>query len=125
MPTEWSDARTALAASLRAQRVALRLTQQDLADLAGVPRKTVSALESPSPEGTGFSWASLTRVLEALGMTVTAVPVTLPTLDDLLAENAEGGMMRGEDAPSVARRVRRPSRKRTAKADTGGPGHAP
>ncbi len=119
MQSPFWDSRWPLAEAIRAQRVAMRLTQQDLADLARVPRKTVSALESPAggSAGAGFSWESLTRVLEALGMTITATPVTPPTLDDLLAENAQ------EESPPAsppARRVRR-----VKKADMGGPGHAP
>ena len=119
MSSPFWDSRWPLAEAIRAQRVAMRLTQQELADLAHVPRKTISALESPESRstGAGFSWESLARVLEALGMTITAAPVTPPTLDDLLAENAQ------EESPSAsppARRVRR-----VKKADMGGPGHAP
>lgn len=125
MPVSLIDARAALAESLRAQRIALRLTQQDVADRADVPRKTVSALESPLAGSAGFSWESLARVLDVLGMTVTAAPVAIPTLDDLLAENAEGAIMRDAEPGAVARRVRRPSRKPTAKNEAGGPGHAP
>ncbi len=49
------------------RRIALRLTQQTLADLAGVSRSTVQALE----RGRGsVKFASVIEIAEALGMRI-------------------------------------------------------
>jgi transcriptional regulator with XRE-family HTH domain len=53
--------------SLAERRVALRLTQQTLADLAGVSRSTVQALE----RGSGaVKFASVVEIATVLGMRV-------------------------------------------------------
>lgn len=54
-----------LAAEVRARRVALHLTQQDLADLAGVSERFVRFVEQGKPT---VQLDSLTAVLETLGL---------------------------------------------------------
>ena len=78
-----SPARQTIAPAVRTQRVALRLTQEALARLAGVSRKTILALETetaPLP-----LWTTCERVWEILRLGVTVAPVSPPTLDELLA----------------------------------------
>ncbi len=54
-----------IAAEVRARRAALRLTQQDLADMAGVSERFVRFLEKGKPS---VQLDSLTTVLETLGL---------------------------------------------------------
>ncbi len=66
-----------LGAAVRAARQEAGLSQQDLADRAGVPRQWVSRLETGSNPG-----AELRKVLDvlaALGLTVTLVPSPEPS----------------------------------------------
>ncbi len=86
MDTDWPH-------QIRRQRIALRLTQQQLADRAHVTRKTISVLESPTQRG-AVSLSLLERVAVILGLAITLTPVSKPTLDELLQQNAweEGGL---------------------------------
>ena len=98
-----SPACQTIAQAVRAQRVALRLTQDALARLAGVSRKTILALETetaPLP-----LWSTCERVWEILRLGVTIAPVTPPTLDDLLAHPYD------EEAPPPRKSRVRPSRR--------------
>lgn len=54
------------------RRVALRLTQQAVADLAGVSRSTVQSLE----QGTGSTFASVLEIAGVLGLRVDVSTVT-------------------------------------------------
>lgn len=54
-----------LAADIRARRLALRLTQQDLADMAGVSERFVRFVEQGKPS---VQLDSLIAVLETLGL---------------------------------------------------------
>ncbi|MHB1512105.1 MAG: helix-turn-helix transcriptional regulator [Acidiferrobacter sp.] len=84
MDTDWPH-------QIRRQRIALRLTQQQLADRAHVTRKTISVLESPTQRG-AVSLSLLERVAGILGLAMTLTPVSKPTLDELLQQNTwEGG----------------------------------
>ena len=62
--------------TIRERREALRLTQEFLAEKAGVSRKTLVQIEKSSADENGFpnrgiSVLSLMRVARALGLTVT------------------------------------------------------
>ncbi|MTD15112.1 helix-turn-helix domain-containing protein [Nakamurella sp. YIM 132087] len=57
-----------LGSTIAARRVQLRLTQQDLADLAGVSRSSIQALEYGSG---GLRLAALVEVASVLGLQVT------------------------------------------------------
>ncbi|MFP5332825.1 MAG: helix-turn-helix transcriptional regulator [Acidimicrobiia bacterium] len=64
---------TELGQAIRRRRKSLHLTQQDLADLVGVNRRSISELE----RGTGgTSLRTVIAVCQALGMAVTVQPVT-------------------------------------------------
>lgn len=54
------------------RRVALRLTQQSVADLAGVSRSTVQSLE----QGLGSTFASMLEIAAVLGLHVDVSVVT-------------------------------------------------
>ncbi len=92
MDTEWPN-------QIRRQRIALHLTQQQLADKAHVTRKTISVLESPTQRG-AVSLSLLERVADILGLTITLTPVSKPTLDELLQQN----MWEEDSPPSEPRR---------------------
>lgn len=62
---------TPLAQQMRARRKSLRLTQQDVADLAGCSARFVRALESGKPT---VRLDKLVAVLEALGLELSAHP---------------------------------------------------
>ncbi len=71
---------TKLGEALRAWRLDRGLTQQRLADGAGIPRRTYQRLEA------GFAGAridSLLLALRALGLKVELTPRRRPTLDQL------------------------------------------
>lgn len=63
---------TDIADQIRARRAAARLTQQQLADLADVHRRTIVMLEAPNTDGGHLS--SLRKVAAALGCRVTLEP---------------------------------------------------
>ncbi len=60
-----------LGGTIRSRRRSLGLTQQDLADLAGVQRQTIGRIES----GSGGDVPTLLEVCDALGLSIEVVPV--------------------------------------------------
>lgn len=69
-----------LSEALRARRLERGLTQQQLADAAGIPRRTYQRLEA------GYAGAradSLLLALRALGLKVELTPRRRPALDQL------------------------------------------
>ena len=56
---------------MRARRQALKLTQAQLADMAGVSREAVIAIENGEPTA---KWEIALRMAEALGLDVTLFP---------------------------------------------------
>jgi len=69
-----------LAEALRTRRLERSLTQRQLADAAGIPRRTYQRLEA------GFAGArldSLFLALRALGLQIELAPRRRPTLDQL------------------------------------------
>jgi len=71
-----------LAKTLRAWRLERDLTQQQLADAAGIPRRTYQRLEGGH---VGTSTDSLLLALRALGLKVELTPRRRPALDQLAA----------------------------------------
>ena len=69
-----------LAKTLRAWRLERDLTQQQLADAAGIPRRTYQRLEGGHA---GTSTDSLLLALRALGLKVELTPRRRPALDQL------------------------------------------
>jgi transcriptional regulator with XRE-family HTH domain len=69
-----------LAKTLRAWRLERDLTQQQLADAAGIPRRTYQRLEGGH---VGTSTDSLLLALRALGLKVELTPRRRPALDQL------------------------------------------
>jgi len=65
---------------LRARRLERGLTQQQLADAAGIPRRTYQRLEAGHP---GARTDSLLLAVRALGLKVELAPRRRPTLDQL------------------------------------------
>jgi transcriptional regulator with XRE-family HTH domain len=65
-----------------------KLSQQQLANKAGMSRATVAALENGRAAEIGYS--KLARILAAIGLELRVGPVaqTRPTLDDLLREDS-------------------------------------
>lgn len=63
-----------------AVRIQRRLTQQDLARLAGVPLRTFQRLEAGDR---GSRLDTLLRTLDALGLTIKTASKRRPTLDEL------------------------------------------
>jgi transcriptional regulator with XRE-family HTH domain len=66
--------------ALRAKRLERGLTQQQLADAAGIPRRTYQRLEGGHA---GTSTDSLLLALRALGLKVDLTPRRRPALDQL------------------------------------------
>jgi len=64
-------------------------SQQYLADLAGLDRTTLGALERDDYSDIGIR--KVQRLLELLGKSLTVTDAGLPTLDQLLEENAGRG----------------------------------
>lgn len=71
-----------LSTMLRDLRIKKSLTQEELGALAGLSRRSISALEND--EFGSVNLSSLTRVLGALGYQLDIKPASAPTLDDLL-----------------------------------------
>lgn len=65
---------------LKAARVAKKLSQEDLARAAGIPRRTYQRLESGDP---GTRIDILFRALNALGLTLKTSARARPTLEEL------------------------------------------
>ncbi|WP_150769266.1 helix-turn-helix transcriptional regulator [Pseudomonas fluorescens] len=69
-----------LGQQIREKRVSRGLTQAQLAELAGLPRQKIIAVE----KGTlSVAMAAYARVLGALDCEFTVVPAAMPTLDEL------------------------------------------
>lgn len=68
---------------LVAARKAQKLTQQGLADMAGLARRTIVLVES----GGDCTLSTLRRLAIALGLQMRANKPRLPTLDDVTREN--------------------------------------
>lgn len=64
-------------------RKAQKLTQQQVADLAGVSRRTIVLIES----GGDCTLSTLHRICTALGLQINAHTQHLPDLDDITREN--------------------------------------
>jgi DNA-binding XRE family transcriptional regulator len=64
-------------------RKSQRLTQQQVADLAGVSRRTIVLIES----GGDCTLSTLRRICTALGLQINAHTQHLPDLDDITREN--------------------------------------
>lgn len=65
---------------LKAARIAKKLSQEDLARAAGIPRRTYQRLESGDP---GTRIDILFRALNALGLTLKTSARARPTLEEL------------------------------------------
>ena len=66
---------------IRTQRKKKKWSQQQLAQLAGLDRTTVGALERDDYSDIGIR--KVQRVLEVLGLTLSVKPYGLPSLDEL------------------------------------------
>ena len=71
--------------TIRAARKAQGLSQQQLADIVHLDRTTIGALERDDYSDIGIR--KVERVLTALGKTLHAKNVGMPTLEELVAEN--------------------------------------
>ena len=65
---------------LKAARIAKKLSQEELARAAGIPRRTYQRLEHGDP---GTRIDTLFRALNALGLTAKTTARTRPTLQEL------------------------------------------
>ena len=73
---------------IRQARKEKKLTQAQLADMAGIARKTLSQIETGTVPDIGIR--KVARVLEVLGLELTVRPAGAPpTLEELQKENAE------------------------------------
>lgn len=100
-----------LSRKLRERRLAARLTQAQVAEMAGVSRKTICSIESNYDCGS-VTLPVLVRVLAVLGAKIDIVSASPPNLDDLLRENKEifSGKTENTDATQQnLRRVRKTS----------------
>ncbi|TPV49676.1 helix-turn-helix transcriptional regulator [Pseudarthrobacter phenanthrenivorans] len=77
-----------LAAEVRRRRAALHLTQQDLADMAGVSERFVRFVEQGKPS---IQLDSLVAVLETLGLELQLTPRTSGAVRALPGPSAEKG----------------------------------
>jgi transcriptional regulator with XRE-family HTH domain len=68
-----------IGSQLAARRVELRLTQEMLADLAGVSRSSIQALEYGSGS---VKFASVVDIADALGLRLEPIPAATPTETD-------------------------------------------
>ena len=70
-------------------RKSKRLTQAELAELSGLSRATIDALENGRSSDIGVS--RLTRILAVLGLELAVRPITgrRPTLEELLEEDSD------------------------------------
>ena len=71
------------------RRKTLKLSQAELARIAGLSRATLDALENGRAGELGFS--KITRLLAALGLELTLQPTSSqrPTLDELMQEDRD------------------------------------
>jgi len=77
---------TDLGAGIRLARKEKRLTQAQLAEMAGISRKTLGQIETGSVAEIGIR--KVARLLEVLGLELTMRPAGVPpTLEELQKEN--------------------------------------
>jgi transcriptional regulator with XRE-family HTH domain len=69
-----------LADEIKKKRLARKLSQQDVAQLAGIPLRTYQRFESGNR---GAKLDTLLRVLDALGLSIKTVSKRRPALDEL------------------------------------------
>jgi transcriptional regulator with XRE-family HTH domain len=83
---------TTLGEQLRSVRIAARLSQDELAELARVNRKTVMGVEA----GRSVQFGNVQRIMRALGVTIVLVPLKprRPTFEEQLAENRKEDSIR-------------------------------
>jgi len=75
-----------LGSTIRQARKGKRLTQAQLAEMAGIARKTLSQIETGTVSDIGIR--KVTRTLEVLGLELTVRPAgSPPTLEELQKEN--------------------------------------
>jgi len=75
-----------LGSTIRQARKGKRLTQAQLAEMAGIARKTLSQIETGTVSDIGIR--KVTRTLEVLGLELTVRPAGAPpTLEELQKEN--------------------------------------
>lgn len=72
MSSRTNNHTTSFGAAIRIRRKALRLTQQDVAELCGVQRQTIGRLESGD---SSVSIGTAKSVANAIGLEVVAVPL--------------------------------------------------
>ncbi len=77
----------ALGSEVAAKRRSLRLSQSKLAEMAGISRATLDALENGRTGELGYS--KITRLLSVLGLELKLQPAGShrPTLDELIEED--------------------------------------
>ena len=77
----------ALGSEVAAKRRSLRLSQSKLAEMAGISRATLDALENGRTGELGYS--KITRLLSVLGLELKLQPARShrPTLDELIEED--------------------------------------
>ncbi len=76
-----------IGSEIAAKRRSLRLTQSKLAEMAGISRATLDALENGRTGELGYS--KITRLLSVLGLELKLQPARShrPTLDELIEED--------------------------------------
>lgn len=74
-----------LVAPIRKERRKLKITQADLARMAGISRRTLVLIEG----GGDCTLSTLRRLYTALALDVEARPFRRPTLEDLQKQNEE------------------------------------
>lgn len=79
---------THLASQVRQYRKANAWTQQQLADMTGLDRTTISALECNNFNEIGIR--KVQRILQVLNHSLDIRSALLPTLDDMQRSNREG-----------------------------------
>jgi len=91
--------------SVRYARMELRLTQQEVAEYAGVTRVTVTRLENGTLDN--ISYQKLRDILNVLGLGMMVTNAgDLPTLEDI-----EAGLYEDAKNPSLGKRVRKKKRR--------------
>lgn len=88
-----------LGQQIKTARKALKWTQADLAQMAGIDRTTMGSIERGSYRDIGIR--KVARVAELVGLQLMLVEENLPTLDDLNADKlAEPAFAPWTDSPT-------------------------